>query len=51
MMQGPLGFGTIGDNYDIFSIRAVLAKLAPDGKAVEIETRIEGGTLIESEKE
>jgi hypothetical protein len=51
MMQNPIAFGTIGDSYDIFSIRAVLHKLAPEGKSDEIEALIEEAALVDSEKE
>ena|SRR5258708_33798847 len=54
MAQAPGGWGLIGlvgDSYDIFTIRAILSKLAPNGKAGEIERRIAEVALEESERE
>jgi len=48
---GGVAFGTTANCYDIFSIRAVLSKLAPEGKANEIEDRIAAAALAESEKD
>lgn len=54
MAQAPGGFGLmglIGDSYDIFTIRAILSKVGPAGKAGEIEKRIAVVALEESEKD
>jgi len=50
MAQAPMAFGTLAGYYDIFTIRAVLDKLGPEGKAQEIEHRIASAALEESEK-
>lgn len=54
MVQAPGGFGLAGilpDSYDIFTIRAVLSKVGPEGKSQEIEQRIAAVALEESERE